>query len=148
MFFFYLNLPTASRLVPMGESDFQIGVTSETERLSLLAGQSGLKNSNRYQCLMFYGMDKQNRVIAMTFENSSRDKQGDDVCGTVWVSALFAIGLNREEIDELFNKFRIEEKKDPDHINVNVWSSNQNKYIVVLYSKLSVGILASDTKVY
>lgn len=138
-----------TKLVSFGQTDLQTDfITGNKQKVNLLAGQFGIKNSGSYQCMISYGLDNQNKCLMIILENSSRNNQGQKAVLDVFIASLVALDLTDSELKELLTNLETMEKKNSGSAHVNVWSSKNSKYIVVSSTKTSASIFASDVKLF
>ena len=138
-----------TKLVSFGQKDLQIDfIVGNKKKANLMAGQFGIKNSGSYQCTIYAYSDQQNKCLMWALENDSRNNIGQKAALDVFATSLVALDLTKEEINELVDNLEASEKKNSGRGHVNVWSSKNNKYIVVSSTNTSVSIFASDTKLF
>lgn len=136
-----------TKLVSFGQKDLQIDfIVGNKKKANLMAGQFGIKNSGSYQCTIYAYSDQQNKCLMWALENNSRNSQGKESVLNVFISSIVALDLTDSERDELLNNLRSNEKSGISR--ANVWSTKNNKYIVVSSNNTSISIFASDTKLF
>ena len=138
-----------TKLVSFGQKDLQIDfIVGNKQKTNLMAGQFGIKNSGSYQCTIYSYIDKQNKCLTWTLENNSRNSLGQKAVLDVFTASLVALDLTDSELNELLENLESSEKKNSGRGRVNVWSSKNNKYIVITSTNTSASIFASDTKLF
>ena len=115
---------------------------SVIRNVNLRIGKCGLINFTYYTCLISIHSDRQSKKCLMwELENESKGLEERTAFLNAFVATLLALDLTDSELNYIFKNLESTGR-------ANVWSSKNNKYIVVISVKNSFKIFASDRKLF